>query len=80
MNPDPWAPHQRVVSGLVGVEVRCPNGAAVGVLELALEELRVVVVHRQLREGIVEGQVDDLKSFLFYFFYISHSWSLLRLF
>ena len=39
----------------------CPDVASVGVLELALEDLVVVAGLGQLGEGIVEGQVNDLK-------------------
>ena len=39
----------------------CPDVASVGVLELALEDLVEVAGLGQLGEGIVEGQVNDLK-------------------
>ena len=52
--------YERVVGALVGEEVRGPDGAAVRVRELTVEDLRVVVVHRQPGEGVIEGQVDDL--------------------
>jgi hypothetical protein len=52
--------YQRVVGAKVSQEMSGPDVAAVGVLVLPLEHLGVVIGHRQLREAVVKGQVDDL--------------------
>ncbi len=49
----------------MGQEVGSPNGAVIGVLVVPIEDLRVVVVHGQLGEPIIEGlEHSGIKTFL----------------